>query len=90
MSQAKTIDPLSDEIAGSIPRLYKAAQDEMKVRVEGVLQDQTAIDYYDILESQTAIQNSAKNLKEQIESGDLDSPELTKYFSAPWTAIFTL
>jgi len=85
MSQARDrIDPLSDEIAGSIPRLYKAAQDEMKGRVEGVLQDQTAIDYYDILESQAAIQNSAKNLKEQIESGDLNSPELNKiFFSNP-------
>jgi hypothetical protein len=78
------IDPLSEEIVESIPRLYSAAANDVKVRIESVLQDQTALDYFDVLKYQGDIQGTAKDIRKQIESGDLNSPELNKiFFSSP-------
>ena len=45
-----------------------------------VNQDQTALDYYDILESQNRINRAANGVRENVVSGDIDSPELRGIF----------
>ena len=74
------ISDMSDDVVRSLPDLYESAKGELKNRIDNALQDQTALDYYDILQSQTRIQTEAGKVREYVMSGDINNPTLNKIF----------
>lgn len=77
---AESINSMSDDVVRSVPDLYESAKGEMKNRIDNALQDQTALDYYDILDAQTRIQTEAGKVREYVMSGDINNPTLNKIF----------
>jgi len=77
---AMSMRGMSDDVARILPDLYEAAKVEMKNNLDNVMQDQTAIDYYDLLETQSAINNSVRDLREEVMSGNINNPELRSMF----------
>ena len=74
------ISDMSDDVVRSLPDLYESAKGELKNRIDNALQDQTALDYYDILQAQTRIQTEAGKVREHVMSGDINNPTLNKIF----------
>ena len=77
---ADVINDMSDDVVRSAPDLYESAKSELKSRIDNALQDQTALDYYDILQAQTRIQTEAGKVREYVISGDINNPTLNKIF----------
>jgi hypothetical protein len=77
---SKSIKSISDGVVRSVPDLYESAKGELKNRIDNALQDQTALDYYDILQAQTRIQTEADQIRRHIGSGDINNPTLNKMF----------
>jgi len=77
---AESIDTMNDDVVRSLPDLYESAKSEIKNRIDNALQDQTALDYYDILQAQTRIQTEADKVREYVGSGDINNPNLNKIF----------
>ena len=77
---AESINSMNDDVVRSVPDLYESAKGELKNRIDNALQDQTALDYYDILQSQTRIQTEAGKVREYVMSGDINNPTLNKIF----------
>ena len=77
---ADVINDMNDDVIRSVPDLYESAKGELKNRIDNALQDQTALDYYDILQSQTRIQTEAGKVREYVMSGDINNPTLKKIF----------
>jgi hypothetical protein len=79
---AKSLSRINDDVVKMVPDIYESAKVETKNGIERVLQDQTAIDYYDILETQEQIKNLVNVVKSNVESGDLNSPKLNELFTS--------
>ena len=77
---AESINGMSDDVVRSVPDMYESAKAELKNRIDNALQDQTALDYYDILQAQTRIQTEAGKVREYVVSGDINNPTLKKIF----------
>ena len=77
---AESMNRMSDDVVRSLPDLYESAKGELKSRIDNALQDQTALDYYDILQAQTRIQTEAGKVREYVMSGDINNPTLNKIF----------
>jgi len=77
---SKSIKSISDGVVRSVPDLYESAKGELKNRIDNALQDQTALDYYDILQAQTRIQTEADQIRRHVGSGDINNPTLNKMF----------
>lgn len=77
---AKPLNRINDDVVKMVPDLYESAKVETKNSIERVLQDQTAIDYYDILETQEQIKNLVNVVKRDVDSGTLNSPKLKELF----------
>lgn len=77
---AKSLNRINDDVIKMVPDIYESAKVETKNGIERVLQDQTAIDYYDILETQERIKNLVNVVKRDVESGTLISPKLNELF----------
>ena len=75
-----SIRDTNNDLVRSLPDMYESAKAELKNRIDNALQDQTALDYYDILESQNRINRAANGVRENVVSGDIDSPELRGIF----------
>lgn len=77
---ANSLNRINDDVIKMVPDIYESAKVETKNGIERVLQDQTAIDYYDILETQEQIKNLVNVVKRDVESGTLNSPKLNELF----------
>lgn len=77
---AESIGDMNNDVVRSVPDMYESAKAELKNRIDNALQDQTALDYYDIIESQYRINSAANGVREHVVSGDIDNPALRGIF----------
>lgn len=79
-TSAKTLGRGNDDVVKLVPDLYESVKAETKNSIDRVLQDQASLDYYDVLKTQNEVKSIVNSIKEDVESGLMDSPQLNKIF----------
>lgn len=79
-NSAKTLGQGNDDVVKLVPDLYESVKAETKNSIDRVLQDQASLDYYDVLKTQNEVKSIVNSIKEDVESGLMDSPQLNKIF----------
>jgi hypothetical protein len=77
---AKTLGQGNEDVVKLLPDLYEGVKAETKNSIDRVLQDQAALDYYDVLKTQNEVKSIVGGIREDVESGLMDSPELNNIF----------